>query len=302
MREIISIWHDFIRPPWGGGNQFLLALKNKMLTNGINLQENFIDNNTTSCLNSALSFNISSFKQYYKKYKPKVVHRVDGPVILIRGFDKEKDDLCFSLNNEFASATVVQSRWMLDKIHDLGYKPVNPAIIYNASDSRIFNRSNKINFLLKRKTRLISTSWSDNVRKGKDVYLWLDKNLDWNKFEYTFVGNVDALFKNIKKINPIDSFSLAKVLKQHDVFITASKNDPCSNSLIEALSCGLPAIYLNDGGHPEIVKTGGLPFENPEEILLQLTKIVNNYDTFQKSIQVENIESVYNKYMEMLKI
>ena len=29
--------------------------------------------------------------------------------------------------------------------------------------------------------------------------------------------------------------------------------DPCPNSVIEAMSCGLPILYSNSGGLPELV-------------------------------------------------
>ena len=46
-----------------------------------------------------------------------------------------------------------------------------------------------------------------------------------------------------------------------------SQDDPCSNSLIEALHCGLPAIVLNSGGHPEIIGNAGVKFKNRKEII-----------------------------------
>jgi glycosyltransferase involved in cell wall biosynthesis len=296
----ISIWHNFVPPPWGGGNQFLLALKNKMSKNNVALQENIIDKDTNCCLINAISFDVAKFKKEHNVFRPKVIHRVDGPVFLIRGFDKEKDDICFSLNNEYVSATIVQSKWMFNKISEMGYVLKNPVIVYNAANPEIFNRNNKIEFSIDRKIKIISASWSNNPRKGRDIYKWLDNNLDWNRFEYTFVGNIDAKFKNIKVIGPVDSIKLANIIKQHDIYITASKNDPCSNSLIEALSCGLPSIFFNDGGHPEIVGQGGLPFEDVSKIPMQLNKIINNYTSFQNAIKINDMDFVYNKYMELL--
>jgi hypothetical protein len=32
------------------------------------------------------------------------------------------------------------------------------------------------------------TSWSDNERKGADTLAWLDRNLDFDRYELTFVG------------------------------------------------------------------------------------------------------------------
>jgi len=91
------------------------------------------------------------------------------------------------------------------------------------------------------------------------------------------------------------------MLKSHDIYITASRNDPCSNALIEALACGLPALYLNDGGHPELVRAGGLPFNHEEEILPQLEKLVENYESFQRLITVPSLDSVAQKYLSIIR-
>jgi len=87
------------------------------------------------------------------------------------------------------------------------------------------------------KVKLIASSWSNNWRKGFDIYRFLDENLDFSKYEMTFVGNSPVKFKNIKQIPPVESRDLAELLRTHHIYITASQNDPCSNSLIEALSC-----------------------------------------------------------------
>lgn len=231
------------------------------------------------------------------------VHRVDGPTFLVRGKDRELDDKVFQINNEIADITVFQSFWSLEKTVELGYEPINPAIIPNAVDSSIFNKDGRVRLSRDRKIRIISTSWSNNPRKGFDTYKWLDKNLDWYRFEYTFVGNipVDLEFENIKYVPPVPSQELANELKTSDVYIIASKNDPCSNALIEALACGLPALYLNDGGHPELVGYGGLGFNTKEDILPQLERLVEHYETYQNLIVVPNIDDMVNKYLELLK-
>ena len=89
--------------------------------------------------------------------------------------------------------------------------------------------------------------------------------------------------------------------KKHDIFITASKKDPCSNALIEALHCGLPAIALNDGGHPEIVKNGGELFNNTNDVLFKIDKISNNYHFYQKNIYLPSIKEVGKQYYSFIK-
>ena len=40
-----------------------------------------------------------------------------------------------------------------------------------------------------------------------------------------------------------------------DAFITLNYNDNCPNKVLEALSCGLPVIYSDTGGTPELVSS-----------------------------------------------
>ena len=124
----------------------------------------------------------------------------------------------------------------------------------------------------------MSSAWSDNPRKGKDTYKWLDKHLDFDRFEYTFVGRIKEKFENIKILDAVGSEALAEQLKLHDIYVTASEKDPCSNSLVEALACGLPAVFYDDGGHPELVGYGGLGFRNKESIPTYLIKLLGTMD------------------------
>jgi glycosyltransferase involved in cell wall biosynthesis len=295
----VCLWHSFFKPPYGGGNQFMLALKKAFLKLGVNVRENELDERIDAYILNSIHFDVDRFLEFSKKNRLNVVHRIDGPIHLIRGYDREKDELCFELNQKFASSTVLQSTWTYQRIVDMGYKPIQPVIINNAVDGDIFHPNGRIDFSRNRKIKLISTSWSNNPRKGGPLYKWIENNLDWSQFEYTFVGNVSEKFQQIKHVPPVPSEQLAGLLRNHDIYITASKNDPCSNALIEALSCGLPAIYYEDGGHPELVKAGGLAFRTEEEILTQLDDMVENYETFQNLISVSKLEDVAGKYIQI---
>lgn len=295
----ICLWHSFYKPPYGGGNQFMMALKKALLQIGVDVRENELNESIDAYILNSIHFDVERFLEFSKHHRLNVVHRIDGPIHLIRGFDREKDELCYELNRKFASATVLQSAWTYQHIVDMGYKPVKPVIIHNAVDNDIFYPQGRISFDRNRKIRLISTSWSNNRRKGGPVYKWIEENLAWDRFEYTFVGNVSEKFELIKHVPPVPSEELADMLRNHDIYITASKNDPCSNALIEALSCGLPALYYKDGGHPELVMAGGLPFRTEEEVLEQLDKMENNYETFQNLITVSKLDDVAAKYLSI---
>ncbi len=293
----VGLWHSFFKPPYGGGNQFMMALRKGLTQLGIDVRENELTEEIDAYILNSIHFDVDRFLEFGKKHRLNVVHRIDGPIHLIRGFDLEKDELCYNLNDTFASATVLQSNWTYQKIVELNYSPVSPVVIHNAVDSDIFHKRDRVKFSRNRKIRLISSSWSNNPRKGGPVYGWIDKNLDWSRFEYTFVGNASEDFSRIRKVEPVPSEDLADLLRQHDIYITASKNDPCSNAVIEALSCGLPTLYLNDGGHPELVGSGGLPFDSNDQILPQLDRLVENYEMFQNLIVVSKLSDVASKYL-----
>jgi glycosyltransferase involved in cell wall biosynthesis len=294
----ISLWHEFIKPPYGGGNQFMMALRKELARRGVKV----VANNPRADVHiiNSVHFDVSAFRrQLGRRGRARVIHRIDGPIHLYRGTSRELDDLCFELNEEFAYATVIQSSWTFSRIIELGYQPVRPIIVRNAVDSDIFNPVGRAAFDPSRKVRLISTSWSGNVRKGGQIYKWLDSHLDWNRFEYTFLGNLSEPLDNIRRLPPAPSEEVARQLRAHDIYLTASRNDPCSNALIEALSCGLPALYLNSGGHPELVELGGLGFDEETEILALLDHLVVNYQSFQNLIRVPTLSEVADVYLRV---
>ena len=88
-------------------------------------------------------------------------------------------------------------------------------------------------------------------------------------------------------------------VNKNDIYITASKNDPCSNALLEGLACGLPALYLNSGAHSELVKKAGLPFNNVDEINSQLNKLIENYLEYQKQIDIPDLDIITTKWIEL---
>jgi len=297
----VGVWHRFVSPPYGGGNQFMLALRKALRRRGVDVVDNGLSPRIDVYLLNSIHFDVERFLDFGKQHSVRVVHRIDGPIHLIRGRDREKDELAFELNARFASATVLQSAWSYQHLVDMGFRPVNPVMIHNAADSTIFHPRGRISFDRERKVRLISTSWSDNPRKGGPIYKWIEEHLDLDRFEYTFVGRASVQFQSIRHIPPVPSEELADILRQHDIYITASRNDPCSNAVLEALACGLPVLYFDDGGHPELVGYGGLPFSDVGEILSQLDILVGNYEMFQSAIAVPTIDDVADRYLALLK-
>ena len=277
----------------------MLALKQQFEKKGITVLNNQVGHYIDAYLFDSLWFDLNLLKKLKKYKSSKVLHRIDGPIFLYRGKDKELDDKIFDINQEYATNTIIQSNYTFSKIIEHGYKPKNPIVIHNAVNSDFFNQENDICHF-NEKIKIISTSWSDNIMKGAIDYKWLDDNLNFDKIDYSFYGRIKVKLNNIKIYDPIPSINLAKVLKKHHIYITASKNDPCSNALIEAQACGLPAIGKNSGGHPELISFGGLLYDNVKHIPKKINEIFLNYNLFRSSINVNSIENVAEQYIRLM--
>ncbi len=297
-RADIALFHEFLPPPNGGGHQFLRALMREFASRGWRAENNTVSGTTRVCLINSFNFEADRLRALRRR-GCRVVHRVDGPLAAYRGFDDGTDRRIWELNREFADATILQSRYSLAQHESMGLPYPNAAVIMNAADPLIFSPAPR-EPLEGRRVRLVSTSWSDNRNKGADIYAWLDEHLDWTRFEYTFIGRLPLSPRHIRVEPPADSTRVAELLNQADVFITASRNDPCSNSLIEALTCGLPALYLNSGGHPELVGQGGFAFEHAEDIPSLLDRLLADYAAIASRVTAPRIADVADAYLRVM--
>jgi len=296
----IALFHEFAPPPTGGGHQFLRALVSELERRGLSVELNRISGGTPVCLFNSFNFDFRRLRRFARP-GCRMVHRVDGPIGVYRGFDDGTDARIAEINGELADATIVQSRFSLDEHQRLGIELREPVVVHNTVDAAIFHPPPGREPIAERKVRLIATSWSDNPNKGVEVFAWLDGNLDWNRFELTLLGRFPGSFERARVLGPIASDAVADELRRHDVYVAASRNDPCSNALLEALACGLPAAYLSSGGHPELVGEAGLPFVTPEELPEVLERLARDLDARRAAIRVTPLSEVADRYLEVLR-
>jgi glycosyltransferase involved in cell wall biosynthesis len=298
-RADLAVFHEFHEPPYGGGNQFLLALVSEFRRRGLTVEVNRLSGGTQACLFNSFNFDIGRLRRFARS-GARMVHRVDGPIGVYRGFDDGTDRRIVDVNNELADASIFQSRWSLDKHRELGMELRGPVVICNTVDPAIFHPLARRESLDGRPLRVIATSWSANPRKGAAILRWLDEHLTPD-IETTFVGNTELAFKRIYAVPPVPSAQLADLLRTHDVFLAASRDDPCSNALLEALACGLPAAYLRSGGHPELVGEAGIGFDEPEELPDVFERLRAELDRWRASIEVPALSAVGDRYLEVLR-
>ncbi len=250
-RADLAVFHEFRAPPYGGGNQFLLALVRELEARGLAVEENRLSGGTPACLFNSFNFDFGRFRRFARA-GARMVHRVDGPIAVYRGFDDGSDLRIRQINDDLADGTVFQSRWSLEKHRELGIDLREPVVIHNAVDPTIFHPPPHREPLNGRPLRVVTTSWSDNPRKG-------------------------------------------------DVYLATSRDDPCSNALLEGLACGLPAAFLRRGGHPELVGEGGIGFDEAGEVPAVLERLRDEHDARRAAIRVPELAKVAGRYLEALR-
>jgi glycosyltransferase involved in cell wall biosynthesis len=295
----LALFHEFAPPPTGGGHQFLRALVRELYGRGLDVELNRLSRGTGACLFNSFNFDFARLRRFARP-ETRLVHRVDGPVGVYRGFDDGTDARIAELNRELADATVFQSRYSLERHRELGYELADPVVIPNAVDPTIFFPPERREPLAGRRIRVIASSWSDNPRKGAGTLAWLDRHLDRDRYEVTFVGRASQAYERVRAAGAVGSEEVAELLRGHDVYLAPSHDDPCSNALVEALACGLPAVFRDSGGHPELVGEAGVPFHEDEELPAALDRLAEELEERRAAISVPVISDVADRYLAVL--
>ena len=89
-------------------------------------------------------------------------------------------------------------------------------------------------------------------------------------------------------------------MKKCDIFITATENDTCSNSLLEALSCGLPVIGFDSGGTTELISSGGKVYNDLDQLIPLIDEVSSDLESFKSNIKVDDMKTIGNKYYEFI--
>lgn len=289
--------------PWGGGNQFLNLLESEFKKR--NTFVNNIQKADIVLINSFTDLPLI-IKTLFKKYDIPIVHRLDGPVSNYRSDNLSGllDDLIVTfITNFIADGSIFQSKYsyinlfkFLKNNRNLNKK----TIIQNTAKSIFFDKESRSYDGKSSKLKIVSTSWSINKFKGLDHIKKIDENIDFSRCEFTFIGNIDYKFKNVKHIKALPNEKLANLIKDYHVFYSASKFECCSNAICEALAIGLPCVVHNSGGNKELIKDGGILFNNFQESLIALEEIRRNYSKYKNKISIKSPKQTANDYYNFL--
>lgn len=229
----------------------------------------------------------------YKKQNPKVkiLHRINECET-----KREKSigiDKLLLKTMKIADRIVFITQWLQDyfvKKYNISTK--NCSIVVNGCNPNFFfpkKENNKKIIEETTKVKLITHHWSSNYLKGFEIYNKIDEYLGKHpdEFALTFVGNYNENYtpKNITVLSPECDMRLGNILREHDIYLTASQNEPCGMHQLEGMSCGMPILYREgSGGIKETCGTAGLEFSDFDDFLEKLQQIKKEYGLFKNNI------------------
>ncbi len=288
----MKIYFDYplIKKPWGGGAHFLVFFSEFLKENGHkiifklkgDIDLIFLSNNTQELAKKII---------HYKKRHPntKILHRINE-------CDKRKNtnhvnNLVF-YKNSFADYTVFISKWLSEYYINLGFNK-EYQIVYNAcNQDHFFPEKNKE---LGDSINLVTHHWSNHWMKGFDIYTELDNILEANTdLTFTYIGRYYNGYhpKNTKIISPLYGKELGAILRNFDIYLTASRWEPCGMHHIEGASCGLPVLFHRDGGGiNESCRDYGVAYNDITSLLEGINKIKNDYKEYRNKIRYDFLDS-----------
>lgn len=281
--------------PWGGGNSFLRTLSKALSGRGKLAEDPFRADIVLFNSHQNLRAKIKLLREIRKENPSTLlVHRVDGPVSLSRCQPRHQylDNVIFELSSKFADLTIFQSQFSYLESLRMGFPATQPVkIIGNSVDSEIFYVDSTRRYD-RAPSRIVTTAWSDNPNKGLLFLRYLDSKIRGLGYEFEYFGPPQG-FQNIKEHGRVPAQTLAAALRSADYFITGSRNDSCSNSLIEAMACGATPLALMHGGHPEIVGDANFLFNSAENLFQLLDRRLLMTDPHLKVREIDQIIEDY---------
>lgn len=188
-----------------------------------------------------------------KKHGIKVVQRLDGIYFDSKSMIKDIIRLNLPILNTYlqSDAVVFQSEFSKKLVTSHFGQPSNSRIIYNGIDLSHNIKQNTADIIV------CSANWRRHKRLKEIIDVFNQLGDNW---KLIVLGKPDVKISNSRITQLVaPSFeSVANIYSNASLFIHLSWLDFCPNSVVEALSVGLPVVCGNKGGTRELVEmTGG---------------------------------------------
>lgn len=308
MKKIL-INRKIVQGPWGGGNNFVKSLYERLLANGYLLVDSLNEDIDLIIMIDPryddLGISINEIASYKKKNpNVKILHRINE--CDARKNTNDIDNLLLA-SNQIADETVFISEWLKNYFIAKGFNK-NSNVIYNGcNSSHFYPQENNQNKTVQLPIKIVTHHWSDNWMKGFDAYRYLDQLCEKNpeKYQFTYIGRYAKEYKPkaTNLVKPLYGKELGDELRKHDVYVTASRWEPCGMHHIEGAASGMPVIYHKDGGGiVEGCEKHGIMFSNHEELPKVIDVIIQNYNFLLQKIDYEflSFERCLKNYLNLI--
>ncbi len=212
---------------------------------------------------------------------PIVVHRVDGVPELTRGHRTVADDVQPAVNR-LADYTIFQTEFCRTSFYEHGGDASKRSrIVNNGTDPTVFFPALDTPSL-GGGFRLVAASWSPNRRKGFATLAALSKV---PRLKVTFAGNwcPEIHPEKVELAGVLKPNELARLMRSAHALVHAAWNEPCSNTIVEAMACGLPIIYRDSGGSAELVGHCGIPLG--DDLGETVASLTDNYGALRERVR-----------------
>lgn len=284
MKERIFISKSLYEGKTGGGNNFLRILNENLRKSGHNSSKARFSTTILISSHHNIIRNLITKLMFPQK---KFIIRIDGKSSLHRS-SIYWDRLVEWQAKYLADSIIYQSEWSRNIWKDRLKTLNKPSIvILNSCDSEIFY-PRKQNNRLEPEIRIISSANSSNKNKGmKEIYKLdallaktMNKRYSINIFGFGVTSK--QFHPNNIILNPIiEQRALANEIRKSDIFFAPFIKDSCSNSIIEALACGVPVLALNSGANGELVNENGLLYGSNSELEKGILRLIAKLEKIQ---------------------
>ncbi|MCG8569104.1 MAG: glycosyltransferase family 4 protein, partial [Spirochaetes bacterium] len=281
----------------GGPATFMNNLKYFMDTHNLHYSETC---HKADAIFFPITYNLKTLNKLKKKYK-QIIQRLDGVY-----YPSKHGEKYIELNSEikkiyldYATHIIFQSEYSKKQCFELfGLKNQDEyTIIYNGVNKKIFFPNPQENLRKNKKVKFVTTGNFRNIDMIEPIVKALDELNNDFEFELNVVGpitkkSLESYFQRgyIHLLGTKTLTQIAEILRENHIFLYSHLNPPCPNSVLEAVSCGLPVVGFDSGSMKELLSFS-------DELLASVsTDVFQKYEDFNYLLLKEKLMQVVQDY------
>jgi glycosyltransferase involved in cell wall biosynthesis len=197
-----------------------------------------------------------------KRRGARIVHRIDERLDPDASPARQRKHAFIATVNELADLTVFQSAFARRSMSPI-CRGERWTVIHNGVDATVFAPEGAVDALAGQ-PKILHVSWSTGASKRLDLLDELLSVLPHEARVYLVGRQRESALPSladprIRVVGVVGREEVARYMRSADLLFFPSEYDPCPNTVIEALSCGLPVLYHPSGGTPELIGDAGVP-------------------------------------------